>query len=144
MKLVVDASVGVKWFIPEPLSDKALAILEDFRDGRVELYAPRIFTLEVASALRKYHVRGLVKKSIVAASLKTLRDIDITHIETEWDLIDKALHYSLQRGVTVYDAVYIVSAKNLGAQLITADKKLHQALRGKEPTLLYLGDYSTE
>ena len=141
MKLVVDASVGVKWFIPEPLSNKALAILENFRDGRVELYAPSIFTLEVASALRKYHVRGLVKKSIVTASLKTLRDIDITYIETEWDLVDKALHYSLQRGVTVYDAVYIVSARNLGAQLITADKKLHQALHGKEPTLLYLGDY---
>ena len=144
MKLVVDASVGVKWFIPEPLSDKALAILENFRDGRVELYAPSIFTLEVASALRKYHVRGLVKKSIVAASLKTLRDIDITYIETEWDLVDKALHYSLQRGVTVYDAVYIVSARNLGAQLVTADKKLHQALHGKEPTLLYLGDYSLD
>ena len=144
MKLVVDASVGVKWFIPEPLSDKAIAILENFRDGRVELYAPSIFTLEVASALRKYHVRGLVKKSIVTASLKTLKDIDITYIETEWDLADKALHYSLQRGVTVYDAVYIASARNLGAQLVTADKKLHQALHGKEPTLLYLGDYPPE
>jgi len=144
VKLVIDASVGVKWFVPEPLSDKALAILEDFRDGRVELYAPRIFMLEVASALRKYCVRGLVERSIVAASLRVLRDIDIVYMEINWDLVDKALSYSLERGVTAYDAAYIVAARNLGARLVTADERLYRALRNREPALIFLGDYALD
>jgi len=141
MRLVVDASVGVKWFVPEPLSDRALAILEDFGDGRVELYAPRVFTLEVASALRKYCVRGLVERGLVAESLRVLRDIDIAYVEVGWDLVDEALSYSLEKGVTVYDAVYIVTARKLKARLVTADERLYRALRSKEPALLFLGDY---
>ena len=141
MKLVVDASVGVKWFVPEPLSDKALAILEDFRDGAVELYAPCTFMLEVASALRKYYVRGYVGRDLVLASLKVLRDIDISYIEVGWDLVNRATAYSLEKGVTPYDAIYIVTAKDLKARLVTADEKLYRALRGREPALLFLGDY---
>ena len=141
MKLVIDASVGVKWFVPELLSDKALAILEDFRDGAVELYAPRTFALEVASALRKYCLRGYVDRDVVLSSLRVLRDIDISYVELGWDLVDRATTYSLETGVTPYDAVYVVTAKDLGARLVTADERLYRALGSKEPALLFLGDY---
>jgi predicted nucleic acid-binding protein len=38
---VVDASVVVKWFLPEPYGDKAMKLLVDFRNMRVDLRAPR-------------------------------------------------------------------------------------------------------
>jgi len=36
MLYVVDASVVVKWFLPEPNRDKAMKLLTDFRDMSVD------------------------------------------------------------------------------------------------------------
>lgn len=38
--LVVDASVAIKWFIPEPLSVEARRILDDYQAGSLSLLAP--------------------------------------------------------------------------------------------------------
>jgi len=46
---VVDASVAVKWFVPEGHSDSALRL----RDQTHTLHVPAFFTLEFANALCK-------------------------------------------------------------------------------------------
>mgnify|MGYP000132521288 FL=1 len=73
-----------------------------------------------------------------------LRDIDIVYVEINWDPVDKALSYSLERGVTAYDAAYIVTARNLRARLVMADERLYRALRNREPALIFLGDYALD
>ena len=75
------------------------------------------------------------------ASLKVLRNIDISYIEVSWDLVNRATAYSLKTGVSPYNAVYVLAAKDIRAQLVTADKRPYNALKDEEPSLLYLGDY---
>ena len=50
--LVLDASVAVKWFNPEPLRDKALEIRESFVEGKIQLEAPSLLPYELGNALR--------------------------------------------------------------------------------------------
>ena len=47
MTLVVDASVAVKWFLPEIDSDQALALLA----SDAVFHAPELLRLEIANAL---------------------------------------------------------------------------------------------
>ncbi|MEM0011159.1 MAG: type II toxin-antitoxin system VapC family toxin, partial [Candidatus Bathyarchaeia archaeon] len=58
-KVVADASVIVKWIIPEDYTEDALRLRDDFLDGKIDIHAPSIILLEVANALRKYYLRGL-------------------------------------------------------------------------------------
>ncbi|MEM2425048.1 MAG: type II toxin-antitoxin system VapC family toxin [Candidatus Bathyarchaeia archaeon] len=58
-KVVADASVIIKWVIPEDYAEYALKLRDDFLDGNVDVHAPNIILLEAASALRKYCLRGL-------------------------------------------------------------------------------------
>ena len=58
MTVVIDASVAVKWPSPEPDSDKARAILQDAREGRLSMLAPEILPAEVANYLWKAVIRG--------------------------------------------------------------------------------------
>ena len=51
--LVVDASVALKWVLPEPGRMEAVALLDAFGAGSLHLIAPRLLAEEVASALSK-------------------------------------------------------------------------------------------
>ena len=57
MKLVVDASVAVKWFLPdsprEPDTDLAAALLRAVGEGRVELLQPPHWLARLVTADRK-------------------------------------------------------------------------------------------
>jgi hypothetical protein len=48
MRYVLDASVGIKWVIVEPDSNKAIRLREDYRNAIHELLAPESFTIECA------------------------------------------------------------------------------------------------
>jgi len=53
-RLVVDASVAAKWHLPErdeEHTDRALALLTQFRGGDLELLAPAHIRFEVPSVL---------------------------------------------------------------------------------------------
>src|SRR3972149_1304651 len=51
-KIVVDASVAAKWYVPEEHSEQALELRDDFRSRRVDLIAPHLLLYEVANGLR--------------------------------------------------------------------------------------------
>ena len=67
---VVDASLVVKWFIPEEYSDKAMNLLEKFRNRSLDLTAPDHIVAEVGSALwKRSTLRKEISESEAAESL---------------------------------------------------------------------------
>ena len=122
--VVADASVVVKWVIPETYSDEASRLRDDHLSGEVAVHAPDLIFLEVASALRKYVTRGLISENQAKEALLLIGDAEIhlEHIDSE--LARSALELSLNLGVTVYDAAYIAIALRLSAPLYTSDEKL--------------------
>ena len=59
MRLVVDASVAVKWLVDEDNSVIAHRLL----DGNHEISAPRLMATEVGNALRHKTLRGDLERS---------------------------------------------------------------------------------
>jgi predicted nucleic acid-binding protein len=59
LKLVLDASVAIKWINPhEPLADTAILIREDYERGSVSLVVPTFWEYEVANGVNKAVARG--------------------------------------------------------------------------------------
>src|SRR5437870_2281297 len=50
MKYVLDSSVALRWVLPEPDSDKADRLRDDFRNATHELLAPDVFPVEARVA----------------------------------------------------------------------------------------------
>ncbi|MEM4186383.1 MAG: type II toxin-antitoxin system VapC family toxin [Candidatus Caldarchaeum sp.] len=51
-KIVLDASVVVKWFTKEKYSMQALAVKTKYEAGEVDIVAPQLLIYEVVNALR--------------------------------------------------------------------------------------------
>lgn len=69
MKYVLDASIAVKWSIPEPDSAKALTLQDDVRRLVHEIIAPDTFPVEIAHSLTKAERRGLLHPGEAALKL---------------------------------------------------------------------------
>ena len=64
MKYVLDASVAIKWVLPEVDSPKALGVRNDYRRALRELIAPDIFKVDRrVPALRRVFCLGLNRRS---------------------------------------------------------------------------------
>jgi len=123
-RYVVDASVAVKWLIPEEHSECAMRLLDGWLEGGLELDAPGLLRLEVTNALRRYVERGVIDAGKAREGLGIFREIALDYHEEDWLLIEEALEASLTTGLSIYDAVYFVLARRLEATLITADRRL--------------------
>lgn len=124
--LVVDASVAVKWFVPEVHSPEArLLLVTGYRR-----HVPVLFYTEVAQTVwKKVYQRGELGADDGRA---ILRDVLVTPLEAypTIPLLGPAFEIAAATGRTVYDSVYLALAVALGCRLVTADRRLYNALRG--------------
>lgn len=141
MNCVIDASVLVKFFIPEILSEKAEELNARIMEGDLRLLAPDLIFSEVGNILWKKHR----KKELSRAEAEEIVDAVVSlplEIEASKALLPFAVDLGLAYGITVYDALYVSLAKVQETILITADKKLVEIM-GKtdfKKHVAWLGD----
>lgn len=125
MTLVVDASVVVKWFIPEADSEAALRL----RNGGERFIAPDHVFAEVANAIWKSVRRGDLTIDDGRAVVKQV-EIGSVAIKTVpcRDLATAAFEIAVAYDRTIYDAMYVALAMQSNTRLITADGHLYNAL----------------
>ena len=75
-------------------------------------------------------------------SYKTLQEIEINYVKTDWDILEDALSYSLKNNISLYYAVYVVASKRLGANIVSADQELVKSLKNKEPNIINVSNYT--
>lgn len=126
MTWVVDASVAVKWVVPETLSENATRILASEED----LIAPDLLLVEATNALWKKTARGELSSSEAARVLDVLLSSGLV-IRPTRPLLNRALTLAGRLGHPVYDCVYLALAEHERAMLITGDERLLARLRGK-------------
>ncbi len=129
--VVVDASLGVKWVVPEAGSAEARALRDRWRDERVRVLAPDLVLVEVANALWKKVERGLIPPESPVMRRPPEAWLSLELVRTG-DLLADALGVAVSHHLTVYDAVYVALARRLRAPLYTAD----EALRRRVPHTL--------
>jgi predicted nucleic acid-binding protein len=125
VRLVVDASVALKWFfrdrVDEPDAEAAADILQGYSTGRHELLAPPHFIAEMCAVLAR-EAPGTVDTD--------LRDLLELAIPTRDDALiyARAMHLSRDLGQHLFDTLYhAVALETEGAVLVTADQKYLKA-----------------
>jgi predicted nucleic acid-binding protein len=135
---VVDASVVLKWFLPEPDSAAADLLLEKFLNDEVELLAPDLMLVETASALWK---RVMIRKELDADEATLIyRDLLTLPLSLSASLAvaDAALQVALKHNHSVYDALYCALAIERRCDFVTADRTLANKLHGVFPFIVHL------
>lgn len=130
MTLVVDASVALKWVIPEAGSESAEAL----RARDADLIAPTLVMAEIGNALWKKTMRKQIGRGEAVSALRLVLSHFIEFIPLD-GLRDIALDLALQLRHPIYDCFYLALARRERCTLVTADKKLlkiAEALEGVE------------
>ena len=126
--LVVDASVGIKLFVDEPLSDVTERLFEKLtEDPPAEFLVPDLFYIECANILLKYKRRFGRSLEDSLADLGDLNQLAIKSVPTV-ELMEEALILADEKNLTAYDACYAVLARRLEIPLITADEPMLKAV----------------
>jgi predicted nucleic acid-binding protein len=129
MRTLVDASVAVKWYLPEPGERAAMRVLAEGIAGSRELLAPDWIVAEVANALRKKVKREECGEMEAQAILEAF-ETDTPELIESVPLVPRALELSLRLDESVYDCLYVAAAIESEAALVTADARLARAARG--------------
>jgi predicted nucleic acid-binding protein len=124
-RFVVDSSVVIKWYVPEVHSADALRHL----DPAAERHAPELLLAEIANILWKKVGRREITPDEAARIADEVRQASIT-IHPMGPLFDPALAIALGTGRSAYDCLYLVLADVLAAPMVTADRRLYNALQG--------------
>ena len=136
--LIVDTSVALKWLNQdnEKDIDQADKILEDARDGQVEVFAPELIKYEIGNAL-------LYGKKIAGEDIDELLNIfyslPISFIAENEELGNSTYILAHNLGITYYDASFMSLAKQYDAVLVTDNVK-HQG-KDSKTKVLALKDY---
>lgn len=142
LQYVVDASVGLKIFIREPLSDEALTLFAQLAaDPPAQLHVPDLFYIECANILWKYVRRFGYSVADAENDLSRLQTLALFSTPTA-ELMRDALKIASARSVSAYDACYVALARYLRVPLITADEKLAQVFSRKNDSVVKLQDFA--
>lgn len=124
--LVIDSSVAVKWYIPEPGSERAALLL---RSGS-RLVAPDLLIPEIGNVLweRRREVPAAESEAIAVA----LASACPVSLYPSSALLQGALLVALAYERSVYDSLYLALAVSEDCPLVTADGRLSKALQSTD------------
>ncbi len=129
---VVDASVGVKWLVTEPLSGESARLLA----SDATLLVPDLFFAETTSALAAKHRVGEMSREDLAEAVDLLRIAPVATPLSMRQLASSASRLAVDLGHTVDDCFYLALAIYEDYPVVTADTRFHEKV-SRHP---YLGD----
>ncbi len=132
MKLVLDASVAVKWILPETDSSQALRLRADYQAAIHELLAPDIYPAEVSHALTRAERRGILPVGQAAVHIANVLSTP-PQFHSYLPLLQRAVDIASHARIGVYDCLYVALAEREACEFVTADDKLVRNLRTRFP-----------
>ncbi|MBI3273535.1 MAG: type II toxin-antitoxin system VapC family toxin [Candidatus Colwellbacteria bacterium] len=137
--IVIDASVGLKWFLQESEKDRgiALEIQKKHLRGREIIAVPELFFIEIANVLLK---KAGVPQKYVREVNSILFQMNLRILSADQPLLDLALWIGSTRKITIYDALYVATGTVLSVPFVTADEKLYN--RVNDLSVILLNEFS--
>lgn len=125
MKLVVDASVAIKWVVEEEgrASARALVLADH------ELIAPDFLLVEAANVMWKKVRRRELGSEQASKALGDMR-LPLAQLLPMAGLVDRALDIAVELDHPVYDCLYVSAAEKSDCAVVTADRRLLGVVRG--------------
>ena len=128
-RVVVDASVVIKWFLPEAGAEEAADLLRDIRRSAVDAVVPELLLAEAGNVVWKRVNQGLISGADAAAIVEAIIESPL-QVERIAPLLPTALEIALETGCTAYDGIYVALALQVDGVLVTADRKLDRRMAG--------------
>jgi predicted nucleic acid-binding protein len=121
-KFVVDASVAIKWLVPEQHWAVARRLLEAHT-----LIAPQLILAECSNILSKKLRRGELTRSEVVSAAERIVGLEVG-LESLQDLTAPATELAAYLDHPAYDCFYLALAVVENSPLVTADERLLRVL----------------
>lgn len=130
----------MRWYIEQDGFEDALRFQAAHLEGTVELVALDVVRFELGNVLRK---KGLLPKNMTldeyVAAVRSLDDLGLRILPTTADVLEQAAELAGRRMIAFYDSLFVAQAMEIGATLLTADKKLCNAAAGLIRTQMLAG-----
>jgi predicted nucleic acid-binding protein len=121
--MIVDASVAIKWLVPEENSDLANELLQE------ELIAPDLVAAEISNAIWKKWGRGELV-GVPPGLTDVLRAFD--SLEPIAPLAQRSAEIASELDHPAYDCFYLALAEMRGEVLVTADERFLNKISGTD------------
>ncbi|MGH6719907.1 MAG: type II toxin-antitoxin system VapC family toxin [Alphaproteobacteria bacterium] len=122
MSLVIDASVALKWVLPERDSGAAAVLL-----GRT-LHAPNLILAECGNVLWAAARRRTLTADRARQCLAFLVSVPIVMASPD-RLVESAMDIAFRLDHPIYDCLYLALALREGLPFVTADTRFAEAVR---------------
>lgn len=134
-KVVVDASLALRWVLADEKEASVDALLEQWLTSLTEMIAPPLFHAEVTNALYLSLKRNRLTLDEAALALKGIMQLGV-QLSEPTDLYFKSLRIAVTYSISnAYDAIYLALAEIEGCELWTADERLAAIVRPSLPWL---------
>jgi predicted nucleic acid-binding protein len=125
--VVPDASVVAKWLLAgEEGADLALRLRDSYLSGETLLAMPALVLYEIASVFTN---RRGIPLSAGREFVKLVNSLEIPVIQPDPAALGAAMEIARRSGVSLYDAVYVQLAQEIGGCWVTADARAIAACR---------------
>jgi predicted nucleic acid-binding protein len=142
-RIVIDASVVLKWFLAdEEYSQSALALLDKYVSFELEIVASSLLEYEVLNGLFIAKKRGRIEQEKVMMAVEGFLSLEIEQKNIS-SIYQKVMHFSEAYNLTVYDASYLGVADEEGIELVTADRTLFSKVKKNLKWIKWLGDFGS-
>ncbi len=123
-RFVVDASVAVKWLVPEIHADAALRLLEKNNT----LTAPDLIFSEIGNVLLKKSRMGEIDPDAAVEMLTDFKGLPLQTYKTH-ESLEYAWTLAESNRLSFYDSLYVALSLRTSFRMVTADKKLYNSLK---------------
>jgi len=121
-RVVVDASVAIKWLVAEDGSAQAETLLDH------PLVVPDLLFAECANILWKKVRRGELRKDEAVLAAETLEQAELSVVSAQ-SYARAATAIAIEMDHPAYDGLYLAIAEAAGLRLVTADERLARRAR---------------
>lgn len=141
MRVIVDASVAIKWFVNEDLHQEALRLLA-FDDA---LRAPDFILAEVGNVFWRKRLSDDLEEALALRALDELRK-NLPVLYPLSDLVERAFRIATHLRHPIYDCIYLACAEAAQGVLVSADRRLLRIVGGTQfaPLVRDLRDFQVQ
>jgi predicted nucleic acid-binding protein len=140
--LVVDASVFLKWYLPdEELLQEALALRESWRSGEVRFLEPDFLAVGFGHSVVRPEWRERLSRTVAARAVA-----DFTEVSSSFTTfpsappLEEVAERALGLRASIYAVCYMLLAHREGVPLLTASMVFYRKVSALLD-LLWLGDH---
>ncbi|NPA92276.1 MAG: type II toxin-antitoxin system VapC family toxin [Chloroflexi bacterium] len=128
---MIDANLALYALDPSaPQQTQVLALFAQWRDEGRALLAPCLWSLEVASGLRKMASAGILTSEEAQTLLDLFLTWEVKVYGNDGELLQSAYAWAERIGHRViYDSLYLALAERQGGEFWTGDKRLYNSAR---------------